>query len=197
MAKMFRSMQEEQLAVMLKKGAVGILPTDTVYGIVGSAQLPSVVGRIHEVKRRTGKLGTVIAASIEQLIELGLSESDLRTVEHLWPNPLSVIIAADDSLRYLHLDVGSVAVRIPKDDVLLRLLKVTGPLATTSANLADQPTVATISEAQDVFRDTVDFYVDGGILQNRPPSSIIKLDDGKVTVLRPGAVTINEQGQIT
>ena len=86
---------------------------------------------------------------------------------------------------------GSLAVRIPENEALRSLLRETGPLMTTSANKHGGKTAATIAEAQRIFGDSVDFYVDGGDLSNRPPSTIITVDaHGVITVLREGAVPV-------
>ena len=190
------SLHDSQLPQLYAGGAVGVLPTDTIYGLSASAHNKEAVTRMYHVKGREQKPGTLIAASVEQLIELGLDETSLRHVAHLWPNPLSIIIPAPDSLDYVHEGVGSLAVRIPKDDELLQLLSKTGPLITTSANHPGQPAANNIAEAQLYFRDLVDFYVDCGDRMGRPPSTVARIEDGKVEVLRPGAVTINGKGGI-
>jgi tRNA A37 threonylcarbamoyladenosine synthetase subunit TsaC/SUA5/YrdC len=79
----------------------------------------------------------------------------------------------------------SLAVRIPAPEWLRDLLEQTGPLATTSANFAGEPTVTRIEQAQKLFGDQVDLYVDGGDLSSAKPSSIIRLNpDGTTEKLR-------------
>src|SRR5476649_23730 len=91
----------------LKSGAVGVMPTDTVYGLVARAADRKAVARLYALKHREHKPGTVIAASVEQLVELGLNEADLQVVRHLWPDSLSLIISAGDELTYLHQGLDS------------------------------------------------------------------------------------------
>jgi len=190
------SLQDPQLPQLYAAGKVGVLPADTIYGLTALASNEQAVTRMYALKDREHKPGTLIAASVEQLIALGLDETSLRAVAHLWPNSLSVVVAAPDSLSYLHQGVGSLAVRIPKDDELLQLLAKTGPLATSSANHPGQPPADNIAEAQLYFTDRVDFYVDGGDRSNRPPSTVIRIENGKIVVLREGAVRLNEEGEI-
>ena len=190
MAQLFTSVADKNLAALLRGGAIGILPTDTVYGLV-SIIAPEPIKRLYAAKPRQSHAGTVIASSVDDLIALGLDESALRHVSHLWPAPLSVVIAAQHVAKFLREERGSLALRIPEDKTLRSLLQKTGPLMTTSANKHGEKTTATISAAQHIFSDSVDFYVDGGDLSNRPPSTIITVDArGAITVLREGAVPV-------
>jgi L-threonylcarbamoyladenylate synthase len=177
---------------MFNEGAIGVIPTDTVYGVVARAADPKAVARLYELKKRDNKPGTLIAASLEQLEELGLKHRYLKAVEQYWPGAVSVIIpAADPNLKYLHQGKMSLAVRIPDDKKLQQLLKDNGPLLTSSANQPDQPPANTITEAKKYFGDQVDFYVDGGDLSGRQPSTVIRIIDDAVEVLRQGAVKID------
>ncbi|HEY5442109.1 MAG TPA: L-threonylcarbamoyladenylate synthase [Candidatus Saccharimonadales bacterium] len=173
--------------------AVGVLPTDTVYGLAARAADQGAVARLYQLKVRENKPGTLIAANIEQLEELGLKHRYLKAVEQFWPGAVSVVIpAADPRLKYLHLGKMSLAVRIPDDPKLQSLLREIGPLLTSSANPAGQTPAATIAQAKDYFADRVDFYEDGGDLSNRQPSTVIRVIDDAVEVLRQGAVKIPE-----
>lgn len=190
MTQLFTSVADKKLAALLRGGAIGILPTDTVYGLV-SIIAPEPIKRLYAAKPRQSHAGTVIASSVDDLIALGLDETALRHVSHLWPAPLSVVVAAQHVPEFLREERGSLAVRIPEDKALRSLLQKTGPLMTTSANKHGEKTAATISAAQHIFSDSVDFYVNGGDLSNRPPSTIITVDArGAITVLREGAVPV-------
>lgn len=92
--------------------------------------------------------------------------------------------------------MGDLAVRIPADESLCSLLEVTGPLLTSSANHPSQPPANNLEEANNYFRDKVDFYVDGGDLSGRPASTVARFKDGQLEILRQGAVTIDEKGRI-
>ncbi len=179
-----------ELAERIKAGAVGVIPTDTVYGVVASARNPEAVERLYKLKSRENKPGTIIAASIDQLVELGIKRRYLKAVEQFWPGSVSVEIP--HHLDYLHQSTGRQAFRIPDDKELLELLEQTGPLQTTSANLPGEPPATTAAEAKKYFGDSVDFYVDGGDLSGRKPSTIIKVVDDAIEVIREGAVKIKE-----
>lgn len=183
---------DKALAQALLSGKVGVLPTDTVYGVVGRAGDERAVEKLYKLKNRDNKPGTIIAADIEQLIELGLKERYLKPVAHFWPGAVSVVVPTGFHLDYLHQGKQSLAVRVTADETLQRLLKQTGPLVTSSANLPGEPPANTIKEAKSYFGEAVDFYVEGGDLSQREASTIIRMVDDAVEVLREGAVTISE-----
>lgn len=176
---------------LLQNGAVGILPTDTLYGVVCVADNKVAVQRFYKLKEREHKPGTVIATTIDQLAKLGIKRAYLKAVETFWPGAVSVVVPSSDvATHHLRQGLPSIAVRLPKDEKLHTLLTKTGPLLTTSANPPGQPPAATIQMAEMYFRSEVDFYVDGGNLKNRKPSTIVRMVDDAVEVLREGAVKI-------
>lgn len=180
----------DQLA---KPAAIGVIPTDTVYGVVARASDEQAVARLYELKHRESKPGTLIAANIEQLEQLGLKHRYLKAVEQFWPGAVSVIIpATDPGLQYLHQGKMSLAVRIPDDDKLQKLLMQTGPLLTSSANQPGEKPAATVDQAKQYFGAAVDFYEDGGDLSDNQPSTIIRIIDDAVEVIREGAVKIDD-----
>jgi L-threonylcarbamoyladenylate synthase len=187
---------DNSIATKLVKGNIGIIPTDTVYGLVGRAENQAAVKRLYAVKGREKKPGTLIAADLKQLEKLGLKHRYLKAVENFWPGAISIIIpCSDPALTYLHRGKMSLAVRIPADKNLLKLLQVTGPLLTSSANHPGDTTAETIAQAKKYFGEEVDFYVDDGSLSGRQPSTIIRIIDDAIEVLRQGDVKIDETGR--
>jgi L-threonylcarbamoyladenylate synthase len=175
----------------LNQGKVGVMPTDTVYGLVARAQDPVAVARLYQLKNRDHKPGTVIAANTDQLLALGISPTHIDKVKHLWPNPVSIETPLGPELSYLHQNTGRQGFRVVADENIRTILEQTGPLVTSSANRPGAPGSVTIQEAISYFEDRIDFYIDGGDLSGRPPSTIIKLeDDGSLSVIRQGAITI-------
>lgn len=189
-------MLQDDESKLLKPGAVGVIPTDTVYGLVACATDQEAVKRLYNLKDREHKPGTVIAANIDQLTELGIKRRYLTAVEQFWPNPLSIVIPCGLELAYIHQGKHSIAIRIPDDEKLQTLLEKTGPLLTSSANHPGELPANTIKEAEDYFGDEVDFYVDGGDLSDNKPSTVIRIIDDAVEIIREGAVKIDESGRI-
>lgn len=176
---------------LLNKGGVGVLPTDTVYGVVAKATHKNAVERLYKLKHRERKPGTIVAASTEQLINLGISEDYLKIGEIYWPGSLSMVLPLEGPYGYLHQGLGTIAVRVVADERLRGVLLQTGPLVTSSANHPGEPEATTTQEAINYFGDNVDFYVDGGDLSGRKPSTIIRSNNGVIEVIRAGAVKID------
>jgi L-threonylcarbamoyladenylate synthase len=188
---------QDAAKVLQTPGAVGVIPTDTVYGVVARATDVAAVKRLYNLKHREAKPGTLVAASLDQLVALGIKRSYLKAVEQFWPGAVSVVIPCGPELEYLHQGKRSLAVRIPAHPELQKLLQETGVLLTSSANHPNQPTAVTVEEAKKYFEDEVDIYVDGGNLSGHQPSTVIRIVDDAIEILRSGAVNINEEGRIT
>ncbi len=179
-------MNIELIARALKNDQVGILPTDTVYGVVGRLFSEKAVQRMYEIKQRSldKPVGTILIAGISQLTDLVDLEM-LRRAHVYWPGPVSVILTVA-GLAYAHAGIGSLPFRIPDSPSLIELLKQTGPLATSSANIEGQPPATTLAQAREYFGNQPDFYDDGGDLSDRKPSKIIVLrPDGTEEEIRP------------
>jgi L-threonylcarbamoyladenylate synthase len=180
----------KQAIKLLKKGGVGILPTDTIYGLLGSALNPKTVERIYKLrKRQKGKPMIVLISSLNNLglfdIKLSLKQKNL--LKKLWPNPVSVILACPNQrFYYLHRGTKTLAFRIPKSESLIKLLKKTGPLVAPSANPSGLKPAETIKQAKNYFKDQVEFYVDVGKVTSFP-STLISLKNDKIKILRKGA----------
>ena len=200
---------DRRVVAAIKTGGIGVLPTDTIYGLVGSALNKKTVERIYKLRRRNPKKPMII--SIGSLGDLGrfgvkpdkkmahfLKSIWLRSkVLVLFSNsrelenrPASVILPLSPNhyslttkLNYLHRGTKSLAFRLPKPYWLRRLLAKVGPLVAPSANPEGKPPAKTIKEARKYFGDKADFYVDGGRIIGRP-SKLVQITEGKIKILR-------------
>ncbi len=186
-------------AEILKNGGIGVIPTDTIYGIVGSALNKKTVERIYELRKRNLKKPMIILiSSINDLKLFGIN-IDLKTkkiLSKIWPNKVSVVISCKNSMfSYLHRGTGSLAFRLParlpgpRNKKLVGFLKKIGPLVAPSANWEGSEYSKTIKEAQGYFGAKVNFYVDAGTKRSLP-STLIEIRNSKVMVLREGAVKL-------
>ena len=175
---------------IMKSGGVGVMKTDTLYGIVASAYNPTAVNRIYDIKKRDPlKPCIVLVSSFLDIIDMGFQIPDhVRSVcEQYWPGKVSIIIHAPDTLdtHYLHRGTGGVAFRVPDTSELTLLLKKTGPLVAPSANPEGSPPAMSIDEAMKYFGTLVDIYKDDGVCTNTVPSKLIYIkDNGDIQILR-------------
>jgi tRNA threonylcarbamoyl adenosine modification protein (Sua5/YciO/YrdC/YwlC family) len=158
-------------AMRLARGAIGrgalvVLPTDTVYGVAADAFSPAAVQRLLDAKGR-GRTSPppVLIPRIETLDGLASDIPDVvrDLTERFWPGGLTVILQAQPSLAWdLGETEGPVALRMPSNTIALELLSETGPLAVSSANRTGEPSALDARSAYTMLGDAVDVYLDGG-----------------------------------
>jgi L-threonylcarbamoyladenylate synthase len=182
-------MKSENIEI-LKRGGVGVIPTDTIYGLVGRADLPETVKRISNLKNRSDGKGFISSLTDLDIFDIKLTNKVKKFLAKYWPGKVSVEFFYDNP-KFFHLrrPEGCNAFRSPDKKDLIELLKQTGPLVAPSANLEGEPPAKNITEARKYFGGAVDFYEDGGEL-NSKPSTLVKIDGDEIKVLRPGAVII-------
>lgn len=172
---------------ILRSGGVGVIPTDTIYGIVGSALSEKAVARIYRLKKRNPKKKMIILiGSLSELIffKTDFSLKSRRVLEKIWPGPVSVEMSMRaKNLFYLHRGTKKLSFRLPSGGFLRNFLRETGPLVAPSANTEGKPPATTIGEAKKYFGNGVDFYVDHGRIRGKP-STLISIDRGTIKVLR-------------
>lgn len=173
---------------ILKNDGIGILATDTLYGIVGSAFSKRAVERIYEVKGRTEtKPFIVLISSLSDLKKFGvrLPSSQQKFLNEVWPGKVSVILPCSaKKFEYLHRGTKSLAFRMPKKKPLRELLQKVGPLVAPSANPQGLAPAETIAQAKKYFGEKVDFYITGGRRKGKPSRLVRLSPDGKVEILR-------------
>jgi L-threonylcarbamoyladenylate synthase len=182
------------------KGALVVLPTDTVYGIGVDAFRPTAVESLLAAKGRGRDMpppvlvGSVRAATA--LVE-DLGPYGQELIDEFWPGGLTLICRASRSLKWdLGETKGTVAVRMPQHPVALELLTQTGPMAVSSANLTGKPPATTAADAREQFGDAVEVYLDGGPCETDIPSTIVDLTGDMPRLLRGGAVSIGRLREV-
>lgn len=186
---MIPSTNTENLIKILSEKGVVVMPTDTLYGIVGRAEDREVVERIYKIRKRSPEKPCIILISdISELEKFSvfISDEQKKLLENYWKSAsVSVILdCTDEKFSYLHRGTQTLAFRLPKTLDLQNLLKETGPLIAPSANPEGLLPAQNIDEAKKYFGDSVDLYIDGGTLIGKA-SKVIKLPkDGGVLVVR-------------
>ncbi|MBV8547675.1 MAG: threonylcarbamoyl-AMP synthase [Acidobacteria bacterium] len=165
----------DEIADLLRAGAVALLPTDTIYGLHALAANGEAVARIRSMKERGDqKPFVIIAASPEQLDQFGVTIPDV--LREIWPAPLTAILASDAT---------TIAARVPDLAWLRALLGRTGPLISTSANRSGEPPITTPQMlAQDLF-EALDAVLDAGPREGQP-STIVDFTGEEPRIVREG-----------
>jgi L-threonylcarbamoyladenylate synthase len=187
-------------AAAVLSGELVVLPTDTVYGIGTDAFSPAAVAHLLITKGRGRDMpppvlvGTVRAASA--LVE-DLGSYGQQLIDEFWPGGLTIVCRAARTLSWDLGDTkGTVAIRMPEDPVTLELLRETGPMAVSSANVTGSPAATTAQEAKDQLGDTVAVYLDGGPSAGGQASTIVDLTGEAPRLLRAGAISIGRLREI-
>ncbi len=175
------------IKILNSNDGVAIYPTDTLYGIIGSALSKKTVSRIYEIKGRDeNKPFIILISKIKELELFGIkiSHEQKNYLEKVWPGKVSVILPCKNSkFNYLHRGTKSLAFRLPKKRSLRELLQKIGPLVAPSANPQGFPPAKNITEAKKYFGDSIDKYIAGGKLEGKA-STVISLLKKDPEILR-------------
>lgn len=186
-------MEKIEIIKILKEGGIGVLATDTLYGLVGRALSLDTVERIYKVRRRDpDKPLIILIHAVEDLKLFGIlpESSEALVAQKYWSGKISIILPCDNpDFGYLHRGTKTLAFRLPENLILQEILSETGPLVAPSANLEGLLPALIIDEAKGYFGTNVDFYLDGGIVEPEP-STIIKIEGNKASLIREGAVKV-------
>lgn len=170
----------QRAAQLVRTGAVIAFPTDTVYGLGASADDEVARRRIYQIKGRPVGLPLILMVAAESQLQ-GWVHVDSRSeamMRRWWPGPLTLILHA--------IGGGTLGVRIPKHKVALELLRTSGPLMTTSANLHGHDPAMTAEEAAALAG--VMAVLDGGTAPGGTASTVLDLTGPEPHVLREGAI---------
>ncbi|MBS3903406.1 MAG: threonylcarbamoyl-AMP synthase [Anaplasmataceae bacterium] len=179
---------------LISLGQIGVLLTDTIYGLVGQAFNKEAVQRIYRVRKRSPQKPCIILiGSIKDLnlFEIKLSSEEKKIIKKIWPGAVSIVFPlARGNFHYLHRGTKSLAFRLPQSVKLQKIIKKTGPLIAPSANPEGFPPAESIPEAIHYFGGKIDFYKNDGPPRAKKPSTLLKIDEKKkeVVIIRSGAV---------
>jgi len=171
------------------------MPTDTIYGLSASALDKDAVERIHSIKGRdSSKPLIVLIANLEMLDLLSIYKEQAKIIEEYWPGAVSLEFNASDSPSWLHRGRGHFAIRMPDHDTLRELISQVGPIVSTSANIQGGEPASNLDQAQAIFGEKLDFYVDAGKLVGQSSTLVIN-EGGRLKVVREGAVKIKQRSK--
>jgi L-threonylcarbamoyladenylate synthase len=178
---------QKAISCIKNEEVVGI-PTETVYGIGVDPLSQAAVDKIFNLKERDeNKPLSILVHSFHDLIKLKIISKVPEIVELYWPGPLTIIVESE--LNFAD-GVGtknpnSIGIRVPDNELALELLKKTGPLAVTSANISGQEDITNEKDAESVFGDKIGHYLQGTALHGSG-STIVDFRDEEFKVIREG-----------
>jgi len=179
---------------IVKKGGIVIFPTDTVYGIGCDPYNKKSVKKIYDLKSRDfSKPFPILVDSKETAKKIAIfDETSDKISEKFWPGPLTVILKlTDDKLKEsLNLE-EKIALRVPDNKCILKLLEKCNFLVGTSANISNQDSSSDPDECLKNMQN-FDIFVDGGVIDSKGESTIIEIENGKVKIIREGSLNKNE-----
>ena len=180
----------DAVAETIAHGGVVAIPTDTVYGLACDPRNSDAVDRIYDIKRRPAELElTLLAAStvdLEQLVDM--PPTARRLARRFWPGPLSIVAFVGQSTTAVPKRGRTVSSRVPRHALLRELLRRTGPLATTSANVHGQRPATSAREVDETVGRQLDAILDGGTSAGEP-STIIDCTVTPARLLREGPIS--------
>ena len=175
----------------LKGGKSVVIKTETLYGILGNALNQNIVEYIYQIKgRNTNKPFIILIGSIDDLKKFRITPNEIER-RLLSLRGLTVVLDINNpKFRYLHRGTNSLAFRIPAKENLLKLLKrLDFPLVAPSCNPEGKEPAKNIEEAIKYFGEKIPIYIDEGKNLNTKPSTIVKIKDNQVNILREGNYT--------
>ncbi len=184
-----------QAVDILKQGGVVAFPTDTVYGVAAAVDIIDAINNLFLAKERDASKAIPVLMSSPDDLELVSNDVNqtARTLgETFWPGALTLIIPRHPSLPEILGPYPTVGVRVPDHPDAIALMKATGPLAVTSANLSGGEDARTAQEVFDQLEGRIDLILDGGTTPGGKPSTVVDCTSPRLQVLRPGPISRND-----
>jgi L-threonylcarbamoyladenylate synthase len=182
----------KEAAAIIKAGGLVVYPTETVYGLGASAFSRIAVLKVFAAKKRPlDNPLSVAVKDMKQADEIAYVNTAARKLAKVFlPGPLTIVLKKKANLpKELTSGSGKVGIRIPRNEIALKLIKLAGPITATSANISGQHPITTADEARKQLAGRVDFVLDGGPSQIGVESTVVDVsEEGKCEILRDGAI---------
>jgi len=179
---------------LLKSGGIVAFPTDTVYGVGALAFDGNAIESIYTAKDRPMEKAIPILIgeimdTIKVVTDFPLTARKLAA--RFWPGPLTCVLTKKSTLPEAVSASSTVGVRIPDHAVSRILLRSSGPMAVTSANISGQPSPSTAQEVFEQLNGRIPLIIDGGTSPGGVPSTVIDCSSTEVKLLREGPISLD------
>lgn len=184
----------ESVANCIRNGGLVVFPTETVYGIGANALDKEAVANIFKAKGRPSDNPLIVHISNMEMLN-GLVSSvnsvEQALINTFWPGPLTVIFPKKDVLPdNVTCGLDTVGIRMPQNNIALKLIELSKtPIAAPSANISGRPSGTDISDIYLELKEKVDYMIDGSTSDIGVESTVVKVVDGEVLILRPGKIS--------
>ena len=180
---------------VLDNDGIIIYPTDTVYGIGCNCYSEKGLKKLYSFKNRPlNKPINVLTNSYEKIkkVSKNISKKEEELIKKYLPGDMTIILEKDDKIPdLLTANLNTIGVRIPNNDISLKILEYYEyPLATTSVNLSGESPGIEVDDFYEEFKDKVDIIIDGGKSPIGTPSTIVKVENNNIKILREGNLKV-------
>ncbi len=186
----------------LKNGHTVVFPTETVYGIGASVFSKDGIEAIFKAKGRPSDNPLIVHISSKDMVyDLVDEVSSLakELMDRFWPGPLTIIFKKSDIVP-LEVTAGlsTVAIRMPKHRIAKDLIEMSGvPVAAPSANISGRPSGTNFRHVKQDLMGKVDYIIEADNSEIGLESTVVDISGDTITILRPGAITIDDFKEIT
>ena len=186
----------KQAAEEIKKGNLVLFPTETVYGIGANALDEKAVKKIFEAKGRASDNPLIVHVSslamVEDIVEK-IGDLEKKLIETFWPGPLTIIFKRKSRQiipNIVTANLDTVGIRMPSNQIARKLIEYANvPIAAPSANISGKPSGTKIEDIIDELDGKVSYILDGGQTQVGLESTVIRVEEDSILILRPGKIT--------
>lgn len=189
---MARFLTVQEAAESILAGRIVAFPTETVYGLGANALNLTAIERLYQIKGRP-KNNPLIChlADPESVFQYGRESGMARRLARFWPGPLTVLLEHEGRIpSIVTAGSGLAGFRIPNHPIALEILRLVGkPVAAPSANLSNSRSPVTAEMVYQQIGDRIDGIVDGGRCEIGVESTVVKIMEDGIAILRPGAIT--------
>ena len=183
----------KEASKIINNGGLVLFPTETVYGIGTSAFCAESVEKIYKIKKRPHEKPINVLVSNFDMIKLlakDISPMEEKIMKKFFPGPLTIILKKNDNVPDVVTSGGdTIGIRMPANDVALKLIEKAGvPLATTSANYSGAESLVDFEKIKNEFPADVDYLINGGKSRIGVASTIVKVGNDNIKILRQGSI---------
>lgn len=184
---------------ILISGGLVVMPTDTVYGLGAMVFDDTAVRSIYSVKGRSNeKAIPILIGDPSDLDRIALNISPMAKVlaDYFWPGPLTLVVPKNSAIPDAVSSLPTIGVRIPNHPVTRKILRASGPLAVTSANLSGRENPSSAQEVLDQLDGLIHLIIDAGPVGEGSASTVVNCMGSVPIILREGPISLNQIRQV-